>query len=290
MQLDVASLCVRLERSLLDVVSLLEFEGIAYAVLKGVATAHLDHVDPVRRQFGDVDLLVAPTDLARTCVLLDEVGWRQAYPLPPHHERFTHAVTLTSGGITELDLHQRIAHRSLGLLVPTNDLLAQRRPAEIAGQRLWALGDFDRLIHAGLHAVASRGSYRRLSSWADVLVLSEKLENHAAEVLERADRWTVRPLVVHAIRTAWSEALLPVPATWNAAAQKSPRKRDRLIEYAYLGEDRRPAAEELAHLWHLSNWGDRFLYLYGHLKMDSGRGSDLTARLRYLRSRLRDRG
>jgi hypothetical protein len=289
MQLDVASLCVRLEQSLLQVVSLLEFEGIAYAMLKGVATAHLDHTDPVRRQYGDVDLLVAPADLLKAREVLETAGWRQAYRLPPGHERFTHAVTLTSGGVTELDLHQRIAHRSLGLLVPTGELLAQRCPAEIAGRRLWALGELDRLIHAALHAVASRGSYRRLSSWADVLVLSRKLESRAPEVLERADRWSVGPLVVHAVSSAWSEALLPVPASWRAEAQSALRERGRLVEYAYLGKGRRPAAEELAHLRHLPTWSDRFLYLYGHLRMDSGRGFGMTARLRYLWSRMRDR-
>lgn len=291
MQLHVAALCVRLEQSLLDVAEMLDRADLTFAVLKGGATAHLDYDDPARRQFGDVDLLVDPRDFGQACQAVEQGGWHPGYALPRHHERFTHAVTFRKTGvITEIDLHQHVAHRALGLMIPTDELLTCRTAFEVAGRRLWALSDLDRLIHACVHMVASRGSYRRLSTVADVLILCSKLEDRAVDVLERAEGWRIRPLVERAIDDAHATALLPAPGTWSAAVARPTRQRDRLVERAYLGEHRRPAVEELAYLRAMSSWRDRFLYVYGHLRMDSGPGSGgLLPRLRYLRSRLRQR-
>jgi hypothetical protein len=166
--------------------------GISCTVLKGVATAHLDYADPSMRQFGDVDLLVAPSEFARAGSILDLHGASRPYALPSGHERFTHAVTFRSPGQVEVDLHQHIAHRALGQLIPTDALLARRVPFGLAGRTLHALHRHDRLIHASVHTFASRDSYRRLSSLADVLLLAESMAGEAPEVLACADRWRVR--------------------------------------------------------------------------------------------------
>lgn len=290
MCVDVAGVSVRIERSLLQVAEVFDEEGLPFVVLKGVATANLDHPDPSQRQFGDADLLVSPDDLQRAGQALQTRGWRQAYPLPRHHERFTHAVTFNGVGIAEIDVHQRIGHRALGLRIPTSELLDARRPFHLGGRRLSSLSDVDRLIHACIHAVASRGQYRRLSSLADVLVLSRVMADAAPAVLGRAEGWRVRPLVEEGVGLAHAEAMLGVPQSWSDAMTEPTRSRDRLVERAYLGDRRRPALEEVAHLRAMSAWSDRLLYLYGHLRMDAGPGAGgLASRLRYLGSRLKDR-
>jgi len=290
MQVDVACTAVRIEHALLEVAEQFSAAEVSYAVLKGCATAHLDYVDPNRRQFGDVDLLVHPRDMERVQQLLWRAGWRQAYPLPRYHDRFTHAITFRRSGIAEIDLHQRIGHRALGLLVPTSELLAERVPLGVADRQLWALSDVDRLIHAATHAVASRGSHRRLSTMADVLVLGSKLTDRAADVLERAGKWRILPIVEMGLRTAFEQAMLPLQSEWSDHLARPTGERQWLVDRAYLGERRRPATEELAFLRQMPGWRDRLLYLYGHLRMDSGPGSGgLRKRLRYLRSRLRQR-
>lgn len=290
MQLDVACTAVRIEHALVSVAHQLIAAEVPFAVLKGCATAHLDYRDPSQRQVGDVDLLVDPEDMSRVRGLLEGAGWHSAYQLPPHHDRFTHAITYRRQGIAEIDLHQHVAHRSLGLLIPTSELLAARMPYQLAGQLLWALADGDRLIHACIHAVASRGGYRRLSSLADVLVMSEKQAGSAREVLHRAEGWRVRSLAEQGIRQAWDAAMLELPDEWRSAMADPIRQRDRLVDRAYLGEKRRPAAEELAHLRYLPTWRDRLLYLSGHVQMGSGPGGGgVIRRLRYLWSRLRQR-
>lgn len=290
-QLDVAAVSVRLERTLLQVSEVLTTAGVPYAVLKGVATAHLDYAEPGLRQFGDVDLLVAPERLGTARRSLESRGWRQAYPLPRHHEPFTHAITFGGVGVAEVDLHQRIGHRAVGLRVPSADLLEQRTTFHVADHELWALLDVDRLIHACIHAVASRGQYRRLSSVADVLVLTRGAAGRdPTAVLARAEGWRMRALVEAGVQMAHDEAQLGVPPAWVEAMHSPLGPRDRLVEWAYLGDRRRPVIEEVAHLRAMDRWSDRALYLYGHLHMDAGPGSGgLRNRLRYLRSRLHDR-
>lgn len=294
-QLQVMSAMVRFEHDLLQIGAALDAAGITWAVLKGFATAHLDYPDPSMRQSADVDLLVAPAELAHALEVLGGLGWSQAYALPRDHLEFTHAVTLRNERHVEVDLHQRIGHRALGRLVPTDELLAARRPFEIAGRRLHALSDADRVIHAGLHEATSRNDYHHLSSTADVLVLTQRHRALAGDVVERCDRWRIAAVFERGIRDAWATARLPLPDEWTVALGRSRRSRSRLVDHAYLGDARRPGAEEIAHLVSIPGWAARRRYLAGYLRTDpdyaaqTGR-SGLRAQASYLWSRLRDRG
>ncbi|MGH9085907.1 MAG: nucleotidyltransferase family protein [Acidimicrobiales bacterium] len=292
--LDVAGTVVQLEHDLLRVADVLDEADIPFAVLKGTATAHLDHPDPADRQFGDVDLLVDPADLARTGDALKAAGWRQAYRLPRDHDQFTHAVTFMGAGPTELDVHQRIAHRALGRLVPTAELLAARTGFELAGRPLHALSDADRLIHATLHAVTSRGAYQRLSSSVDVLVLAARLVSVAEDAIARSDGWRVGSIVEAGLRDAHRAAQVELPDAWAGALTRPRPQRDRLVDRAYLSPRRRPLLEEAAHLRHLPNWSSRARYAGGYFVIDrttasAGGRVGFRERARYLWSRVRQR-
>lgn len=293
-QCDVMAAAVRFEYDLLEVAEAISGR-FPFAVLKGLAVAHLDYSDPAMRQFADVDLLVAPADLAAVVELLGGLGWRQAYPLPRHHERFTHAITLRNERRVEIDLHQRIAHRALGECLPTDDLLHRRVAYEIAGETVWALDDADRMVHACVHAATSRAPYRRLSSVADVLVMAERLTDRAPDVLDRAASRRLGNIVRRGVETAFDEAQLPVPDAWQAAMSTPVGPRDRLVERAYLADRRRPVVEELAYLRLMRGWRDRFDYVRGYFATDpdyarQNQRSGLRAQTRYLWSRLRSSG
>lgn len=293
LQRDVMSHCVRLEHHLVHVVRSLGEQGIQSAVLKGAASAHLDYPDPSWREFVDVDVLIDPSDRMAALDVLSREGWTQAYALPRGHEDYTHAVTLARNGV-ELDLHQRIGHRALGLRVPTAELLRQTVPFVVAESTFFALGDIDRLIHAALHMVSSRGVNRHLSSVADVLVGAGLRREVASEVLGRAERWRVRPLIERAVLSAHEIAGVEVPAEWLGAMRQPIRHRDRLLEHAYLDERRRPLSEELAHLRLLAGWRDRWRYAAGYVIAGDEyraqhRRSSTLAQVRYLSSKLRSK-
>ena len=290
-QVRVQSHFVRLEHHLLLVAGLLAQRGIRAAVLKGGATAHLDYPDPSWRQVTDIDLLIDPADLAAAIALLLHEGWVQAYALPPRHRQFTHAVTLVHEGM-ELDLHQRVAHRALGVLVPTKELLDRGVSFDIAGSELLALDEIDRLIHATIHAVTSRGIYRRLSTVADVLLAADRRRHLAGDVLARAERWRVRSLVERGVLDAYAAAQLDVPDAWLDAMCTPQHRRDALVDRAYLGSARRPVVEELAYLRLMPGWRNRWEYVRGYFTTDPeyaaqhGR-SGVRAQARYVVGKLR---
>src|SRR5262249_37581155 len=155
------------------------------------------------------------------------------------------------------DLHQRIARRGVGLRIPTRELLDDAVPFVIAGSTLLALNEIDRLIHSTVHAVMSRGPSRRLSSVADVLVEAHQQEQRAPEVLDRAEGWRVRSIVERGVLDAFSTAQVEVPSAWAEAMRRPIRRRDRLVDRAYLAPLRRPASEELAYLRLLRGWRTR---------------------------------
>ena len=290
---SVLSRSVRLEHHLIGVSGLLGAHGIPSLVLKGAATAHLDYPDPSWREFHDIDLLIHAADRDESIALLATAGWVQGYALPGGHEDFTHAVTLVRER-AELDLHQRTAHRALGLRVPTQDLFDHATSYEIAGSPLGVLDPVDRLIHGAVHAVASRAPYRHLSSVADVLSLADLRRHLAADALVRAERWRVRPIVERAVRDAYAMAQLDLPEEWVRAMELRIRHRDRLVDLAYLSPVRRPVTEELAYLRLLDGWGARWRYARGHFSIGADYASQhgrsgARAQAKYLISKLRSR-
>ena len=263
---EVLSRCVRLEHQLLVVTGLLRASGVRSAVLKGAATAHLDYPDASWREFGDVDILVDATDMPRAAAAVEAAGWHQGYALPRGHERFTHAVTYVHEA-AELDLHQQIAHRALGLRVPTRALLDHAVLYVLAGTELLALDDVDRFIHAAVHATSSRGRFRQMSSAADVLVMVHGRPHLAEDALERAEQWCVRSVVERAVRDASAAARLAAPDEWIRAMRRPIRHRDPLVDRAYLSSVRRPVVEELAYLRLLDGWRARWHYATGYLSI-----------------------
>jgi hypothetical protein len=284
---------VRLEHHLILAAGLLAQHGIRAVALKGFATAHLDYPDPSWREVTDIDLLIDPADRTRALELLSRGGWVQGYALPAHHHDYTHAVTLALEGM-ELDLHQRISRRAVGLLVPTRELLDGAVPFDIAGAELLALHDIDRLIHSTIHAAVARELDRRLSSIADVLLITHRKSHVAGDVLDRAERWRVRPLVERGVLDACAAAQVEVPTAWADAMRRPTRRRDRLVEMAYLGEVRRPLLMELAYVRLLKGWRNRWRYAIGYFMTDPdyaaqhGR-SGAKAQARYALAKLRSR-
>jgi hypothetical protein len=157
-----------------------------------------------------------------------------------------------------------------------------------------ALDPRARLVHSAIHAVSSSGLTRHLSSVADVLLGTALHVGDAAEVLADAESWQVRSLLERAIEVSHSEAHLELDPAWLAAMASPVRRRDPLVDLAYLGPRRRPALEELAYLRLLPAWSDRWRYVRGHLvargdpNEPNGRRS-AWAHARYVAGKLRPR-
>lgn len=106
----------KLTAILLDLLRLLEGDGIRVIVLKGPAVALAAYGEVTMRSFGDLDLLVQPANAARARELLAARGFRPYYE--PREEpwllKAQHALEL-SDGLTHVELHTALLSRYLNL-------------------------------------------------------------------------------------------------------------------------------------------------------------------------------
>ncbi len=194
---------VRLELLLLQCGDVFSDAHIDFLVLKGMATCHLDYRSPELRQFGDLDLLVRPDDFTRAIAALEAHQLVAVISRAAPNLEFADTPPFRHPGGGAIDLHQHLGSRVIGRSVQTEALFAETVAFSVGGVTFRALSDTDRMIHAAVHMVASHGSYRRLSSTTDVLVMAEGGPVSPADVLERARSFGLDGLVLGALEAAY---------------------------------------------------------------------------------------
>jgi len=131
--------------------------GVNYRVLKGVAVAHLDDVDPSLRSFGDLDLLVAASDMDKALRVLADHGGHRVFP--SRRAGFDRRFAKGPGQIVfdrvEVDVHRTLADGGLGYRIPADGLLSNPEPFVVADRTVLALSRKARALHACYHAVAT---------------------------------------------------------------------------------------------------------------------------------------
>jgi hypothetical protein len=232
---------LRLERLLLDAVSVLRDASIPTRVLKGVALAHLAYPDPSYRVFGDVDLLVPSAMFASAIAVLHrEMGAERCVPelRPGFDERFGKEALMRSVNGLELDVHRMFVEGALGLTMDLDDLFSSSRPFELAGHELHALPKPQQFLHA-CYAAAIGDWPPSLGALRDVAQLLHVAQPELQSVLDMAGRWRAEAIVASAVTGAWRElALLDCPAIVEWARAYRPTRMDRLLLSAHSGRRR----------------------------------------------------
>ena len=192
-------------------VPLVAMKGCAY-LLAGTPNAE-------GRNFGDVDLLAAETDLATVEQVLHEHGWHGAevsayddyyyrhwaHELPPlsHRER----------GV-EVDLHHNIVMRTARLKVAADKLMAASRP--VADSRFRVLAPVDMCLHATTHLMYSgemEDGLRELVDVADLLThFGQREPDFWRDFWPRAAELQLARPAWYAVRHANRLLGAPVPA------------------------------------------------------------------------------
>ena len=213
------------ESDLVVVARRLDAGGVPFRVLKGCATAHLDHDDPALRLTSDVDLLVRTDALAdATAAVADLVD--RAATVPDRREAWTErygkdrTLALTSGG--SLDLHRMLVPGYHGV-VDHHDWFADGAPFVVAGTEMRALAPPDRFVHAVAHAGFS--DEVRYHSIRDVPVLLDALGAGWRDALDRHASWA--GLLARGIDVVCAHFDLAAHPVQEWAAQAQPSRRER---------------------------------------------------------------
>jgi hypothetical protein len=137
--------------------TLLTDAGVAHLFFKGPVLSTLTTGDPDARGAGDIDVLVAPDDVARTVRALTDAGWQRVQELPAADSwawrgmlRAGNEMSLY-GAACAVDVHWRI-DPTYDALPPFADLWERRQVVDVGDLRLQTLATPDAFAHLLLHA------------------------------------------------------------------------------------------------------------------------------------------
>lgn len=198
--------------------------GLAPIVLKGADLARRPEVyAPGQRAHNDLDLLVAPGDLARWERLLVDLGWRCDRPDAERARRQWFALTYRdpSRPRLQIDLHWSLGEPGRGRWqLPQVWERSEPLPGACALRRL---GRYDLISHLALHAVAYHAAAGRWIWWLDLARLNA----------DRPDPGLAPDAARRGARIALEAALLriaelfprpPSAEAGTAAASRPPRR------------------------------------------------------------------
>lgn len=142
-----------LDAAALEAVGILADMGLDVLVLKGPALARLLYDEDEQRGYSDIDLLVAPADLAAAGGVLEVYGFVDR-TRSSNRELFVddpHAVAWERGTVT-IDLHWRLPGCSADPRTAWDALRARRTWLELGGARVPVLDVPGLALHLCLHA------------------------------------------------------------------------------------------------------------------------------------------
>lgn len=272
---------VLLDRMLLDVADRFDAAGIPLVVLKGAAVAHLDYVEPSRRAYGDVDVLVPSSHIDRAVACLSATGASRTYrePRPGFDRRFTKGMSFRMPSGFEVDVHRTLVLGPFGLTVDLDDLFAGRDTFTIGGRSFEALDRNRRFLHAAMHAVLGRAR-ARLVPLMDMVLTAPRTDADMGAVVALARRWDADLVLLEAVDAASTElGWAPPNALLGWLDHLQPTARQRRWLAAYRGRGRSSARLSLLAVEALDDWSDRLAYLHALLLPSNTSGPSIVRRL-----------
>lgn len=233
---------------------LLGTSGVDSRVLKGLATAALDHPSQLMRRTSDLDLLVRPHDFEQARSIIARTGAVEIKS-EASARLLVETTFLAPSGI-EIDLH----HRLFRFGADESDLLFEQ-PAELPDAMGHALSVEARLVHAASHLLVSPPGFRMLSSLTDVSVIRASGRVDLRGALALAERFGVRDVVAFAW---WLADAVTMPIGESTIAPPVPART--LINWAFLRSDRSLLAETLAQLNDLDGIRDKATFLGAQMR------------------------
>lgn len=177
--------------------------GIEVRLLKGLATAHLDELEPSLRCFYDVDLLVPRDRLPDAVNALERAGFRRDLPerRPGFDRRFAKEATMSGADAVEVDLHRTLVPGVFGLSIVLDELWDGSSPVVLADRTLLAL-DADRRLLNACYAAVLGDPEPRLVQLRDTALLLNSGATDLDRALGLARSWRGEAVVAAALRIA----------------------------------------------------------------------------------------
>ncbi len=188
---------------------------VRWVVLKGPVLSELAHPVPCARPYGDLDVLIDPSQLREAVELLVQQRWvllDRNHPLLS--KRIPGELHLLSPSGVQVDLHWSVlnmAHTRAAFPVQTRELLRRTRLVPIGSHATPTLEVEEFFVHVCLHAALSGAD--RLLLLLDVDQLARDTRVDWDRLVSAVGRWGAGPAVAVSLGRAHRLLGAPVPST-----------------------------------------------------------------------------
>ena len=192
--------------------SLLNKNGVAHAILKGVTIEKQFYKGFIDSRYSDdIDILIEPSSLRLASETFKVADYQKREPydidkLASFIGKYEHlfrwrdiGFRKESMGMEYIDLHWRIAD-SFTIPVKTHALLANVKYISVNGEQVASLPFTTLFIYVCVHGYLDY--FFRLRYLVDVYTAMQQPEFNLVEILERAEQWGVKDKVLESIATA----------------------------------------------------------------------------------------
>ncbi|MCW2616791.1 MAG: hypothetical protein JWN08_3785 [Frankiales bacterium] len=234
-----------------EVAYLLRTAGIDVLHIKGPTVA-LWLYEEGERAWGDVDVMVAPSQMRDALAVLRERGLVEKYPGVTQGTTEDHSVVLARTdptiGFDEVDLHERFPGMEVDPERAFDELWRRREPAQLAHVDVWFPDLTTRALLIALHTARSTTSPKARTDllrlldpasevdWEDVVLLARRVGGlpalRAGLELEPAGRDVVQATPLRDT---------PVSVAWRLRVQRAPKTAERLEQLGQTPWRSRPA-------------------------------------------------
>jgi hypothetical protein len=250
---EAMALAIRIDDLVRRVARAFDKADIPMRVLKGPASARLDHAEPSLRSYGDADVLVPGRTYEMAGEILRGEGFarRTSEFTPGFDRRFAKAVTYVSSDGLEIDLHRSIVYGPFSVGISEAELWRPGTLLDFGGTSVETFDITRRFLHACVHA-ALGSSVPRLTALRDVAMIGSRAVDPDA-VTSIAACWRIEPVVARA--AALVNDYLGVDLDW--LPRPAPR-RSRDFRLRCSVDDRSPwSSATVGLLVTLPRWSDR---------------------------------
>ena len=261
---------------LLEVIWMLEKDGIVSLPYKGPALAAQLYGNAILRQSSDLDLLVRRADVRRARALLIERGYRPKHPLSDAGEAFMIAnryhETLV-GASTVVELHWAFTNRDVAFPLDLDALAPRLTRLALGGHEVNAFSPHDLLLVLCVHGAKHR--WDRLEWCTGVAELVRSGTVSCEDAIETSARLGVRRMgllglgLAHDMLDAPLEPHIVAAIRADAAVQQLSTEVSRALS---AGEPRRvdePGDADRFRLRLREGWGERLRFLLDRITTPS---------------------
>lgn len=208
-------------RDHLQIEAALAAASIRVMPFKGVVLGQMLHGDPAWRNQGDLDMLVAPGDVAAASAVLSRLGYRSQLPLEGLDPARLGLIRLIQKDLTfvregalpqAVELHWRLIHNPRMFTTDFDALWARGRTVALGPRQVRTLSDEDLLVYLCAHG--SSTAWFRLKWLADLAPFLARVPVDWDIVAARSRAWNCEKAVGLGLQLAerWFDVPLPPPA------------------------------------------------------------------------------